>query len=91
MKKRISALLALILIVCCFPAAASAAQAYAVIDAETGRLLEGVNEDARLPIASLTKIWTALTYIDAAGTDGTVTVSDNASNQEGSSIYLRAG
>lgn len=91
MKKRISALLAVLLIVCSFPAAASAAQAYAVIDAETGRLLKGANEDARLPIASLTKIWTALTYIDAAGTDGAVTVSKNASNQEGSSIYLRAG
>jgi serine-type D-Ala-D-Ala carboxypeptidase (penicillin-binding protein 5/6) len=91
LRKRISALLAAVLIVFSFPAAASAAQAYAVIDAETGRLLKGVNEDARLPIASLTKIWTALTYIDASGTDGTVTVSKNATNQEGSSIYLRAG
>lgn len=91
MRKRISAILAVFLFVCVFPSAASAAQAYAVIDAESGRLLKGANEDARLPIASLTKIWTALTYIDAAGTEGTVTVSENASNQEGSSIYLRTG
>lgn len=89
--KRISAIMAVLLFVCTFPAAASAAQAYAVIDAETGRLLKGANEDARLPIASLTKIWTALTYIDAAGTDAAVMVSKNASNQEGSSIYLRSG
>lgn len=45
---------------------ASANHAWAVIDADTGRLLEGSNEHARLPIASLTKIWTALTVLESA-------------------------
>ena len=44
---------------------AASGQAWAVIDADTGRLLEGHNENVRLPIASLTKIWTAFTFIES--------------------------
>ena len=43
----------------------AAGQAWAVIDADTGRLLDGNNENVRLPIASLTKIWTAFTFIES--------------------------
>jgi len=70
---------------------AAAARAYAVIDAKSGRLLEGRNEMEELPIASLTKIWTALTFLDAEGSEGIVKVSRNAAEQEGSAIYVEAG
>jgi len=68
---------------------ASARQAWAVIDAETGRLLMGSNENVSLPIASLTKIWTALTVIETRSLSSEVLVSPEAALAEGSSIYLQ--
>ena len=67
---------------------ASARTAWAVIDAETGRLLMGSNENVRLPIASLTKIWTALTVVEGGAPEGEIRISPEAASAEGSSIYL---
>ncbi|WP_191963866.1 D-alanyl-D-alanine carboxypeptidase family protein [Psychrobacillus sp. AK 1817] len=64
---------------------------YAVIDAKTGRLLLGSNADVELPIASLTKVWTALTVLDNATLDEEITISSVAAAQEGSSLYLQPG
>lgn len=69
--------------------AAAGGSAWAVIDADTGRLLDGSNENARLPIASLTKIWTALTFIESGSSFGDMTISPQAASAEGSSIYLQ--
>ncbi len=66
-------------------------QAWAVIDADTGRLLEGHNENVRLPIASLTKIWTAFTFIESGTVPGNVVISPQAASTEGSSLYLSQG
>jgi D-alanyl-D-alanine carboxypeptidase len=71
--------------------AAMGGSAWAVIDAETGRLLDGANENLQLPIASLTKIWTALTFIESGTIDDEVTISPEAASAEGSSIYLEQG
>lgn len=68
---------------------ASARQAWAVIDADTGRLLMGSNEHVRLPIASLTKIWTAFTFIESGAPFGEVRISHAAASAEGSSIYFK--
>ncbi|MHC8516521.1 D-alanyl-D-alanine carboxypeptidase family protein [Sporosarcina sp. ITBMC105] len=65
--------------------------AWAVIDAETGRLLDGSNENLQLPIASLTKIWTALTFIESGSVEEEITISPEAASAEGSSIYLEQG
>lgn len=46
---------------------------------------------ARRPMASTTKIMTALVVIDACRLDETVTVDARAAGVEGSSIYLQAG
>ena len=70
---------------------AASGQAWAVIDADTGRLLEGHNENVRLPIASLTKIWTAFTFIESGTTPGDVIISPQAASAEGSSLYLPQG
>ena len=65
-----------------------ASTSFAVIDAKTGRLLEGSNEHEELPLASLTKVWTALTVLDNNLLDEEVTISSAAAMQEGSSLYL---
>lgn len=64
---------------------------YAVIDADTGRLLSGSNAHAQMPIASLTKIWTALIAIENSDLDEEVVISHQAALSEGSSIYLEPG
>ncbi|MFJ7913682.1 MULTISPECIES: D-alanyl-D-alanine carboxypeptidase family protein [unclassified Lysinibacillus] len=64
---------------------------YAVLDGDTGRVLFESNSDARLPIASLTKIWTALVAIENSNLQDEVVISPRAATAEGSSIYLQAG
>lgn len=73
------------------PAQAAGGHAFAVIDAKTGRLLSGTNVYDELPIASLTKMWTALIVIENSNLNDVVTVSERAALSEGSSIYLQAG
>ncbi|PID18307.1 MULTISPECIES: D-alanyl-D-alanine carboxypeptidase family protein [unclassified Sporosarcina] len=69
----------------------AAGSSYAVIDGETGRLLMGENEHYPLPIASLTKMWTAYTFLDIQPDDQDTVISHQAATAEGSSIYLEAG
>ncbi|KXH82055.1 D-alanyl-D-alanine carboxypeptidase family protein [Sporosarcina sp. HYO08] len=68
---------------------ANSAQAWAVIDADTGRLLDGRNANEKLPIASLTKIWTAFTFLESGALPGEVPISAAAAVAEGSSLYLK--
>ncbi|WP_391208907.1 D-alanyl-D-alanine carboxypeptidase family protein [Psychrobacillus sp. L4] len=68
-----------------------ASSSYVVIDVNSGRLLEGNNANAELPIASLTKVWTALTVLDSCDLNEEITISAQAASQEGSSLYLQAG
>ncbi|MDW0115603.1 D-alanyl-D-alanine carboxypeptidase family protein [Sporosarcina thermotolerans] len=71
--------------------AAFGGSAWAVIDADTGRLLNGSNENLQLPIASLTKIWTALTFLESGSAGEKITISPAAASAEGSSIYTQQG
>lgn len=70
---------------------ASAQSSWAVIDADTGRLLMGENEHEKLPIASLTKVWTAFTVLENGMPLEETTISSAAASSEGSSIYLEQG
>lgn len=88
MKKGLFILLFLMLLA---PSVQAGGHAYAVIDAQTGRLLAGSNEEVRLPIASLTKMWTALIVLENSHLQDEVTISKEAVASEGSSIYLQAG
>ena len=71
------------------------ARAWAVADAATGEQLAGENAEARLPIASTTKIMTALVVLDEAGDlDEPVVVSESAAAYASpaySNVGLRAG
>lgn len=94
MQQQFKWVLCIVLFIClAFPSSgfARGGSGHVVIDGETGRILLGVNEDSRLPIASLTKIWTALVAIENSALDEEVVISAKAATAEGSSIYLEAG
>jgi len=67
------------------------AEAAALIDVESGRLLYSHNGDKRMRIASLTKIMTAIVAIESGDLSDIVKTSRRAAGKEGSSIYLRVG
>lgn len=69
----------------------NSAQAATVIDVASGRILYDKNGNQKLPIASLTKIMTAIVAIEAEDLQTEVVASKNAVGVEGSSIYLRQG
>ena len=66
----------------------NSAQAALLLDATEGRILFSQNASARLPMASTTKIMTALTVLETLDQDKEITVPKEACGVEGSSIYL---
>jgi D-alanyl-D-alanine carboxypeptidase (penicillin-binding protein 5/6) len=73
------------------PSISTNAEAAALIDVSSGRILYSHNGDKSLRIASLTKIMTAIVAIEAGSLSDKVKVSGKAFGVEGSSIYLRLG
>ena len=69
----------------------TSAQSAVVMERSSHRVLFEQNADAHLPMASTTKIVTALTVINHANLDDVVEVNTKAVGIEGSSVYLRAG
>lgn len=67
------------------------AKAAVVMDVKTGRVLFSKNADAKLAMASTTKIMTTLVAIESGRLNEKVKVSKKAAYTEGSSIYLREG
>lgn len=68
------------------------AKAYALMEAGSGRLLLGENEHQRRPMASTTKIMTALLIIESGeDLDREIAVPPEAAGIEGSSMRLMAG
>jgi len=66
-------------------------RAAVLIDVESGRILYQKNIRQQLPMASTTKIMTAITAIEEGDLQETVTAGIRAQNTGGSSIYLQAG
>ena len=66
-------------------------QGECVIEVNSGRILSSINLDLKLPMASTTKILTALTVIENFDIDKEITVPKSSVGIEGSSIYLREG
>ncbi len=102
MKRRIVSLLIIAVavlstVLVCFCHSGYTAYAYtekgmAVIDRDSGRVLYSYNENARLPMASTTKIATCITVIENCDNlDEEITIPDVAIGVEGSSIYLKKG
>ena len=62
-----------------------------LIEAESGKIIYGKNENQRRGMASTTKIMTAIVALENASLDKLVTVAPAAAGVEGSSVYLYAG
>ena len=90
-RRIFSGLIALLLLLCPCRASATSAEASILVDADSGRVLFAENIDAKMKIASTTKLMTALVAIQSGRLQDTVTVSREAAGTEGSSMYLRAG
>ncbi|WP_054957161.1 D-alanyl-D-alanine carboxypeptidase family protein [Paenibacillus dakarensis] len=67
------------------------AQAAAVIDVTSGRLLYSKRGDERMRIASLTKIMTAIVAIERGNLKDSVKITKNSFAKEGSSLFLKLG
>lgn len=64
------------------------AQSAALMEAESGEFLFEKEADVRLPMASTTKIMTALVALEHAAPETVITVVHEAVGTEGSSVYL---
>lgn len=94
MKKIIACILCTGLMVTqCFGGASTqiSAKASAVFDELTGQFLFEKNADEILPMASTTKIMTALIALETLDLDREYTVPAHWTGAEGSSMYLKAG
>lgn len=89
-------ILILLMMIMTHPAAASEAlsvnaKGAVLIDAASGRILFGQDENRMLPEASCTKIMTALLALENCSLDEKVTAGKNAHGVSGTSIYLSEG
>lgn len=70
----------------------TSAKAMCVLEKESGRIICAKNENEKLPMASTTKIVTAITVIEnCKDLKQVITVDDKAIGVEGTSIYLKKG
>lgn len=65
--------------------------AYGVVDFQTGEILAEKNLTKKLPIASLTKVMTAVVALDLADKDDLFTISKNASLQSPTKLVMIPG
>lgn len=65
------------------------AESSIVLCADTNQVLYGENQHKKMGMASTTKIMTAIIALENGNTTDMITVSRNASIQEGSSVYLK--
>ncbi len=66
-------------------------RAYVVIEASSNRILKASTEHTSMPMASTTKIMTAILTIEIADLKDIITIPKKAVGIEGSSIYLKEG
>ena len=71
--------------------AEASSQSEIAMELSTGKVLTEGNADAKLPMASSTKILTAIIIIEDCNLDEVIIVPDKAVGVEGSSIYLKKG
>ena len=72
-------------------AVSTSAKAAILINGDTGEIIYSQNEDEQLPMASTTKIMTALLLCENGNLDKEITVTDQMVRVEGSSMGLLAG
>lgn len=72
-------------------AAFGSSGAFLMLDGRTLAVLESDNGDEPLPMASTTKVMTALVVLESVGLDEKVKIPAEAAGVEGSSLYIKAG
>ena len=90
----LSVLLIITIIFICIPAEDNVfayGTGYAVMNVDDGKCILESNATIRLPMASTTKIMTALVIVENCDPDEIVKIDDRAIGIEGSSVYLRKG
>lgn len=75
----------------CLAQGETSAKAACILEMQTGRVLFEHNMHARLPMASTTKVMTALLAIEHGSAQERVICSENAFGVSGTSIYLQLG
>ena len=75
----------------CLAQGETSAKAACILEMQTGRVLFEYNMHARLPMASTTKVMTALLAIEHGRAQDRVVCSENAFGISGTSIYLQMG
>ena len=93
MKKYISVILSALILALNIPfcAGAYSARSMILMEKSTGTVLVDIDCDKTLPMASTTKIMTALVTLENADLDANVVIPAKAAGIEGSSMYLIAG
>ena len=103
MRKRLLSIVLLLFILGTFPLKALGIEdlnikgkSAILMDVNTGKIIYKLNEDERLPPASITKIMTILLGMEALESgrislNDEVFISNNASNTGGSTVFLEAG
>ncbi len=91
MKKALLILLFFCTVAFCVPVSAASGGAELVMEMSGRRILHDVNGERKLPMASLTKIMTALVVIENCDLEEKVKISAESTGVEGSSMYLKAG
>lgn len=64
---------------------------YAVVDYETGEVIAEKNLSKKLPVASLTKIMTAIVTLDLTGPSELITITQRAANEQPTKIGVVSG
>lgn len=94
-KRFLTLLCAILILYSIFPcrvcAISTSATSAVLMDVDSGRVLYAQNENAKMLIASTTKIMTALVALENGDLNSNVKVTAEAANTEGSSMYLKAG
>ena len=83
-----------LLLICLFqlcPIAMASSGAFLIMDGRTREVLEQENGDYPLPMASTTKVMTAMVVLESAELSEKVSISAEAVGIEGSSLYIKAG
>ena len=75
----------------CLAQGETSAKAACILEMQTGRVLFEHNMHARLPMASTTKVMTALLALERGSAQDCVVCSEHAFGVPGTSIYLQAG
>lgn len=89
MKRYFAAVLIFILLIITPFCIEAKSGAVLIIDGRTGQILEGENYNQRMPMASTTKIMTALVVLKKAKLSDSVKIPAEAVGVEGSSLYIK--